>query len=116
MQEKLNKIVRLEALKSEPKFISNDFYTGLSCKENEEELIKELNNTIDTFIENTQDKNISEQEYQKLISECLTMFNKYNLDTEDKEYIANFFEKIMDAIELETSGGALNEWLYGFKF
>ena len=52
MHEKFNKILKLEALKTEPKFVSNDFYTGLSCKENEEELIKELNNTIDIFYTN----------------------------------------------------------------
>ena len=50
------------------------------------------------------------------MKENLKKFDIYNLDTEDREYICGYFEKIMDAIEMESSGGVLNQWLYGSEF
>jgi hypothetical protein len=36
------------------------------------------------------------------------------LDTEDKERVCTYFEELMDIVELDSSNGQLNEFLYGF--
>ncbi|MPS72458.1 MAG: DUF4844 domain-containing protein [Chryseobacterium sp.] len=111
----MKKIRNLEILKKEPKFVASAFYPGLENKENEKMLSDLLNNTVNEFIKGSE-QNFSEAQYRDLMKKSLKKFDTYNLDTEDREYICGYFEKIMDAIELESSGGVLNDWLYGFKF
>lgn len=36
------------------------------------------------------------------------------LDTEDKERVCEYYEEMMDIVELDSSEGILNSWLYGF--
>lgn len=74
-----------------------------------------LNDSVDKFVKGVEN-GYNDIQYQNLIKESLEKFDIYNLDTEDREYICGYFEKIMDAIELESSGGVLNRWLYGFEF
>jgi hypothetical protein len=35
-------------------------------------------------------------------------------DTEEREAVCAYCERIMDALEIESSEGILNNWLYGF--
>jgi hypothetical protein len=111
----VKKIENLEKLKKEPKFVETAFYPGLEKKESQSALSNLLNDCVDDFIKGAK-KNISDSEYQDLMKKNLKKFDVYNLDTEDREYICGYFEKIMDAIELESSGGVLNQWLYGSEF
>ncbi|QIH34491.1 DUF4844 domain-containing protein [Sphingobacterium sp. DR205] len=109
----MKKVESLEKLKKEPKFIVTAFYPGLENKENQKALSDLFDNTINEFIKGAEN-NFSDVQYQDLMKESLKKFDIYNLDTEDREYICGYYEKIMDAIELESSGGVLNEWMYGF--
>lgn len=111
----MKKIENLEKLKKEPKFVETAFYPGLEKKENKTALSDLLNESIDDLIKGAE-KNFTDPEYRDLMKESLKKFDVYNLDTEDREYICGYFEKIMDAIELESSGGVLNQWLYGAEF
>lgn len=54
-------------------------------------------------------------------AELLTIFKTYldgmdreTRDTEDAEHVAGFYEKMLDSLEIESSDGILNDWLYGF--
>lgn len=109
----MEKIQHLEALKAAPKFVHEDFDPGLADKQNEKVLSQLLDESIDRFTEGV-NSNINDEQYRDLMKNDLDRFNGYNLDTEDREYICGFYEKIMDAIELESSDGVLNNWLYGF--
>lgn len=109
----MEKIENLIKLKKEPKFVETAFYPGLEKKENKTVLSDLLNESIDEFTKGTEN-NFNDTQYQELMKECLKKFDVFNLDTEDREYICGYFEKIMDAIELKSSGGILNQWLYGF--
>ncbi|PUV24414.1 DUF4844 domain-containing protein [Sphingobacterium athyrii] len=109
----MKKVESLEKLKKEPKFIATAFYPGLENKENQKALSDLFDSTINEFIKGAED-NFSDVQYQDLMKVSLKKFDIYNLDTEDREYICGYYEKIMDAIELESSGGVLNEWMYGF--
>ena len=35
-------------------------------------------------------------------------------DTEDRERLCSYFEELMDIVGLESSGGHLNNFMYGF--
>lgn len=61
-------------------------------------------------------QNGNDDQFQKAISDSIEKFDKSDIyiDTEDKEIICRYFEKLMDVVELESSGGLLNKWLYGF--
>jgi hypothetical protein len=37
-----------------------------------------------------------------------------SLDTEDAEQVASAFERMLDALGIESSQGLLNTWMYGF--
>lgn len=109
----INKTEQLENLKKEITFESEGFYPGLADEQNKIVLINLFNNIIDEFISGAQN-NYNDKDYVNLISKNVNRFDMYNLDTEDREYICSSFEKIMDAIGLESSEGVLNEWIYGF--
>lgn len=108
-------IKRLNNLREEINFEAEGFYTGLADEQNKDSLITLFNNIIDDFISGAE-QNYDKNNYRELIAKNITKFDIYNLDTEDREYVCHSFEKIMDAINLESSGGILNEWMYGFNF
>ncbi|APU97950.1 DUF4844 domain-containing protein [Sphingobacterium siyangense] len=105
----------LEILKKEPKFQASAFYPGLEKRHDKKVLSDLLNDSIDDFIEGTKD-NFDEAEYKELLKESLQRFETFNLDTEDREYVSGYFEKIMDAVELKSSGGVLNNGVYNRNF
>lgn len=109
----MEKIQHLEELKAAPKFVQEDFYPGLADKQNEKVLSQLLDESIERFTQGV-NSNFSDEQYRDLMKNDLDKFSDYNLDTEDREYICGFYEKIMDAIELESSDGVLNNWLYSF--
>lgn len=111
----MKKIENLKKLKQEPKFAETAFYPGLEKRQDKTALSDLLNDSVDDFIKGAE-KDFSDTQYQDLMKESLKKFDIYHLDTEDREYICGYFEKIMDAIELESSGGVLNQWLYGSEF
>ena len=110
--KEMNKIENLQQLKKEPKFIASTFYPGLENKENEKPLTDLLNSITGDFEAGIKN-DYTEKQYQDLIEKSLMKFDSFHLDTEDREYICGYFEKIMDAVDLESSGGVLNKWIYG---
>jgi|APAra7269097138_1048543.scaffolds.fasta_scaffold14835_2 hypothetical protein len=109
----INKTEQLENVKKEITFESEGFYPGLADEQNKTVLINLFNNIIDEFISGVEN-NFNDKDYVNLISKNVIRFDTYNLDTEDREYICSSFEKIMDAVDLGSSDGILNKWMYGF--
>ena len=58
----------------------------------------------------------TENEYQDIIKKGLNNFADIyvELDTEDRERVCGYFEELMDIVGLESSGGHLNNFMYGF--
>jgi hypothetical protein len=109
-REKTEILKDLNMLKKTSKFDT------ISNKTLRSALSKKFLSVIDDFIiaiENHSD--IKDVEYQNMIRKNLSFFEeeKSVLDTEEREQLCQYFEDIMDIIDLESSGGALNEWLYG---
>jgi len=117
-QIKINKeqIIReLIQFKLQPKFENGFDYPETDNEALQKNITLKYNQIIDNFIVAIE-KNADEKELQQVIKNGLSLFEeeKYLLDTEDREQICLYFENIMDIIELESSGGALNEWMYSF--
>lgn len=79
-------------------------------------IISILKNSVTEF-QNVVKQNGSDDVFREVISSTIEKIegNETSLDTEDKEAVCLYFEKMMDAVELESSGGILNNWLYGFN-
>lgn len=114
-KEDMSKVENLQRLKKEPKFETSAFYPGLANKNTEKPLSDLLNVVTDDFEEGIK-SDFTEQEYLDLMEKSLMKFDSFHLDTEDREYICGYFERIMDAIHLKSSGGVLNKWMYGSEY
>lgn len=88
-------------------------YTGLSDKSLTEPLTALLNQSAADFIAVAK-TGATERKFRDAIQTGLERFseNHPNLETEDRERICDYYEQIMDCVELENSGGHLNTWLY----
>ena len=116
MKQKDKAIIELE-LRSISKFGVDELvlYPGLENEKIKDKVNDLINRCIDDFIILVQ-RSSAKKDFQQAISRGLSYFETlgYNLDTEDRERVCGYFEEIMDAVGLESSGGILNEWMYGF--
>ncbi|TLX49685.1 hypothetical protein CWC31_15575 [Pseudoalteromonas ruthenica] len=107
-------VSRLEKLRASDLFGPDGFlYSGVQDPKQKAELSKHFDNVISEFIKLAV-AGASKQDYLQLLQLSMQDFDRDALDTEDAENIASNFEKIMDCIELDSSYGALNDWMYGF--
>jgi len=90
------------------------FYPGLEDKNIQSNLTKEINKLAKTFESIQSSKNPSSDFYLKAIESSLKTIEKYDLDTENRTRVANYIEELMDIVELESSNGLLNNYVYGF--
>ena len=108
----------LQDLINTEKFLPDQqtFYTGLGRKELTPVMNSLMNETLKDFIEITK-QSPSDRAYQEKIKVGLERFSPYylQLETEDRERVCLYFEQMMDIVKLESSGGLLNQWLYGFN-
>ena len=97
------------------KFKKDDsiFYNDLSNKKDLPKVNELLNISIHEFISKI---NIGapDTDLQLIIKTGLNRFNDLNLDTEDRERLCMYYQEIMDMVNLESSNGIINNWLYGF--
>lgn len=109
----------LEAFKTKSKFEPDTigmFYPGIADPTLQPTLTELINNAADDFIEVAKGKEPTENKFQEKISLGLSRFTPLylELDTEDRERVCSYFEELMDIVGLESSGGRLNNWIYGF--
>jgi len=111
MIEQSKKIEELELLREEQIFSDLESYALTDGP-----IISILKNSVDEF-QSVVKQNGNDDMFREVISSTIKKIeeNKIELDTEDKEAVCLYFEKMMDAVELESSEGILNTWLYGFN-
>lgn len=109
---------QFETFKKKEKFIEDKtlFYPGIADVNLRPALTEKINLAADDFKKLTESGNTTDKDYQDKIQKGLTRFSDIyiNLDTEDRERICQYFEEIMDIVGLESSGGHLNNFMYGF--
>ncbi|KAA3438906.1 DUF4844 domain-containing protein [Rufibacter hautae] len=110
-------ISNLELFQAKSKFDQDTvgmFYPGLADPAFKPTLTKLINQAADDFTEVAKDNRPTEEKFQEKISIGLSRFTPLSLDTEDRERVCSYFEELMDIVGLESSGGHLNAWMYGF--
>ena len=79
-------------------------------------IVKKLESTFKASLNNFIESNnngATKELFLKLLGKEISRFDRDPLDTEDAEGVADNFERIMDCVNLESSGGILNNWMYG---
>jgi hypothetical protein len=111
-------MIQFEEFKSKEKFIQDDrlFYPGIGDPALRPILTEKINLAADDFKKLAEQENVRTKDYQDIIKKGLDRFSGLylQLDTEDRERICHYFEELMDIVELESSGGHLNRFMYGF--
>ncbi|MDA3614341.1 DUF4844 domain-containing protein [Polluticaenibacter yanchengensis] len=109
---------KFEEFKSRDKFLADPaiYYPGIADLNLKPTLNEKLNLAADDFKEISESKNPTEKDYQNKIEIGLKRFSDIyiNLDTEDRERVCLYFEELMDIVDLESSGGHLINFMYGF--
>ncbi|MCJ8167105.1 DUF4844 domain-containing protein [Pontibacter sp. E15-1] len=114
-----NAMTKFEEFKKKEKFVeeSTFFYPGITNPNMRPALTEKINKAADDFRAVAEGKNPTDKEYQNKIEVGLVRFSDVymNLDTEDRERICTYFEELIDIVGLESSGGHLMKFMYGFS-
>ena len=117
MKQKNIAIEELLRLRSLSKFEVDGsiFYPGLEDERIKNRVTDLVNRCIDDFITLVK-INGDEKNFHQAIRKGLSYFEvlDYTFEAEDRERVCAYFEEMMDAIGLESSGGILTKWMYGF--
>ena len=107
-------VTQLQALAAADNFASDGLlYTGVENPAQRARLNSQFDSTVVKFISSVE-QHSTEQEYLALLASEIAQIDRNELETEDAERVAGNFERILDCIGLESSGGTLNQWMYGF--
>jgi Domain of unknown function (DUF4844) len=108
---------KLDEFKHKEKFEEDSqiFYLGLADPGLRKILTERINRAADDFNEVSLRPGATADEYREVIKKGLERFEQIYLDTEDRERICHYFEELMHIVGLESSGGILNKFMYGFN-
>ena len=90
-------------------------YPGASTKEMKRKMTTRINLAADEFLTEIKSKP-TEKDLQQAIGRGLSKFKDIylDMDSEDQDRVCTYFEELMDIVGLESSGGQLNIFRYGF--
>lgn len=93
-----------------------NFYLGIADECMRSVITEKINQVALDFEKISNSDQPTNEKYQEAIRKGLLKFlGVYlDLDTEDREKVCMYFEELMDIIELESSNGQLNQFMYGF--
>ena len=113
-----NAMTKFEEFKNKEKFLQDDklFYPGIGDPKLKPILTEKINLVADDFKKLADNGNSTDKDYQNAIKIGLErLADLYlQLDTEDRERVCSYFEELMDIVGLESSGGHLNNFMYGY--
>jgi hypothetical protein len=114
-----NAMTKFDEFKSKEKFLQDDklFYSGIGDPNLKPVLTEKINLAADDFKKLADKGNATDKEYQNAIKNGLERFTDLylQLDTEYRERVCSYFEELMNIVGLESSGGHLNNFMYGFQ-
>lgn len=110
----MSKFDKLKYLLEKNKFSDSEWEKrGLNPSASElcEYLENNLNSCLNSLIDKIEN-NTSQKELKKSLNINLRSLNKSNLDTEEKEFVCDYYNDISKIIEVDFKN-ELNNWLYG---
>jgi hypothetical protein len=107
--------VRIDNFIKKEKFNADNDYPGLEDESLKQGFTDLINLAAKDFL-TVALSNPTEKKFQDQIKVGLNRFSKkyQYIDSEDEDKICHYFEEIMDIVGLQSSGGHLNMWRYGF--
>lgn len=98
------------------KFVEENFYPGIADEKMRPVFTEKINQIASDFKTVAESKKPTDKKYQEKIGIGLSRFADIylELDTEDRERVCSYIEELMDIVELESSNGQLNKFMYGF--
>ncbi|MVN23535.1 DUF4844 domain-containing protein [Mucilaginibacter sp. HMF7410] len=107
---------KFDKFKKKEKFVEEKSYPGIADPIMRPVLTEKINKAADDFQTLAKTNHATDKDYQDKIKIGLDRFADIyiNIDTEDRERICFYFEELMDIVGLESSGGHLNNFMYGF--
>ena len=109
-----DQITKLDSLKNTYKFTAKDWDSrGLipSPKPLSDKMDGLLNDCLSDLI-SSQNKDLTQNDYKKVLNRGLKRFKKLDYDTEEREFIADKFDEISKILRIDFHE-ELNIWLYG---
>ena len=106
----------LQSLGSKDNFsaIPGTLYTGVKDPALRTKLNAHFKNSVDLLI-SAVNRGASSDQLLKIIDTGINSVDRAVLETEDAEQFAGSFEQTLDCLGIESSGGILNRWMYGFE-
>jgi hypothetical protein len=98
------------------KFVAENHYPGIADEKMRPVFTEKINQIASDFKTVAESEKPTDKKYQEKIGIGLSRFAKIylELDTEDRERVCTYIEELMDIVELESSNGQLNKFMYGF--
>tara|TARA_R110002074_G_C12173422_1_gene632445 strand:+ start:21 stop:467 length:447 start_codon:yes stop_codon:yes gene_type:complete len=98
------------------KFVEENYYPGIADEKMRPIFTEKINKVASDFKSVAESENPTDKKYQEKIGIGLSRFADVymELDTEDRERVCTYIEELMDIVELESSNGQLNKFMYGF--
>lgn len=98
------------------KFVEENFYPGIADEKMRPVFTEKINQIASDFKTVAESEKPTDKKYQEKIGIGLSRFSDIylELDTEDRERVCSYIEELMDIVELESSNGQLNKFMYGF--
>jgi hypothetical protein len=104
-------LAELASLRAEAKFHAHDFYPGAVNEVDRVEAEETVNKMLDRVVVGLPTK----PRKAFVLAEFQTMLDSYDSpETEEREEICAYCERVMSVLGIERSDGLLNRWLYGF--
>ena len=101
----------LAALRAEEKFHARGFYPGAMSESDRRKGEKAVNKMVDRVVAGL--KKSPRKSF--VLSEFQTMLDRYDSpESEEREEICAYCERVMSIVGIDRSDGLLNRWLYGF--
>ncbi|MBP8550896.1 DUF4844 domain-containing protein [Vibrio cholerae] len=107
------RLEKLDKLLIEKKFTSDEelSYPGAPSEEVRVICEQAMNVVIQALID-TPEEGITENEFWGLLEKASKLYKQF--DSEEMDRSLSYMEEIMDIYGIESSGGRLNTWRYGF--
>ena len=98
------------------KFVEENLYPGIADEKIRPVFTEKINQVAKDFKTVSELEKPTGKKYQEKIGIGLSRFADVymKLDTEDRERVCTYIEELMDIVELESSNGQLNSFMYGF--
>ena len=105
------KRLALRAFIGKRKFLAEPLYPGATNEATREKCQAVIDALAERLIP-LADAPVDQRLFAKALTQTMLDFGP--ADSEERERAASYVEEVMDILEVESSGGLLNMWAYGF--